>query len=126
LILYVLLHRKGSTDWAGNKISENYNNLAKHHIFPRDLLIEEGYDDVSINHLGNITFVNSEINLEVQNEKPEEYLKDYSKILKYHFIPLDENLWKVENYEEFIKNRMNLVSEEFIKEFDIKKMKKST
>ncbi|MEM4509027.1 MAG: DUF1524 domain-containing protein, partial [Archaeoglobaceae archaeon] len=119
-ILYILLHINKATDWAGKPIYENYHNLAKHHIFPKDLLIEKGYDDpVLINHLGNLTFMNSGLNTEIQNKKPEEYLNDYLGVLKAHFIPTDKEIWKLEKYEEFIETRMDLIWKAYKENFEI-------
>ncbi|MEM2345888.1 MAG: DUF1524 domain-containing protein, partial [Archaeoglobaceae archaeon] len=95
-------------------------NLAKHHIFPKDLLIDKGYDDpVLINHLGNLTFMNSGLNTEIQNKKPEEYLNDYPGVLKAHFIPTDKEIWKLEKYEEFIETRMDLIWKAYKENFEI-------
>ncbi|MEM2191618.1 MAG: DUF262 domain-containing protein [Archaeoglobaceae archaeon] len=119
-ILYILLHINKATDWAGKPIYESYHNLAKHHIFPKDLLIEKGYDDpVLINHLGNLTFMNSGLNTEIQNKKPEEYLNDYLGVLKAHFIPIDKEIWKLEKYEEFIETRMDLIWKAYKENFEI-------
>ncbi len=109
-ILYILLHKNGATDWAGHLISEKFAELARHHIFPREKLKEAGIDDVMINHLGNITYINQSVNLELRDKLPGEYLGDYnSKILEKHFIPLDRELWALENYERFVDKRMDLL-----------------
>lgn len=45
---------------------------------------------------------------------PEEWFKDKDeKYLDMHLIPKDKNLWKVENFELFIKERKKLILEKF-------------
>ncbi|MEM2191432.1 MAG: hypothetical protein QW540_08410, partial [Archaeoglobaceae archaeon] len=74
---------------------------------------------VLINHLGNLTFMNSGLNTEIQNKKPEEYLNDYLGVLKAHFIPTDKEIWKLEKYEEFIETRMDLIWKAYKENFEM-------
>jgi hypothetical protein len=117
-ILYVLLHRNGATDWAGRPISErNFNELARHHIFPKEDLRSRGVDEIMRNHLGNLTFIDRNINEELQNRSPEDYLGEYEQVLEKHFIPTDRQLWKMENYEKFVDKRMDLLWEKYYSVF---------
>jgi len=116
--LYILLHRNGATDWTGNPISNNKKNLARHHILPKenDTVRAVLDDEVIRNHLGNLTFIDKGKNEEIGDGLPEDYLSKMSlDALKEHFIPLDKNLWKPENYEEFINTRMDLIWRSFDK-----------
>lgn len=61
------------------------------------------------NHLGNLTFMDRNVNEELQNRLPEDYLSEYEQILEKHFIPTDKQLWKIDNYTEFVDRRMNLL-----------------
>ncbi|MGC8566034.1 MAG: GmrSD restriction endonuclease domain-containing protein, partial [Thermoplasmata archaeon] len=98
-----------ATNWAGEII--NFENVTVHHIFPKDYLIEKGIDDSDkINSLSNLTFIQKDINSKIGNTQPSEYLKQYdSKVLSSHLIPLDQDLWKSENYDKFIKERGKLI-----------------
>ena len=117
-MLYILLHKNNATDWAGNPISKrNFKELARHHIFPKDELREREEDEVTINHLGNLTFIDESVNKELQNRLPEEYLKEYEGVLEKHFIPTDKQLWKIDNYIKFIDERMNLLWNAYCKMF---------
>jgi hypothetical protein len=50
------------------------------------------------------------------NKKAEEYLenvkKEFPKALKLQSIPEDSNLWKQENFEEFLSKRREMLAEE--------------
>jgi hypothetical protein len=108
--LYVLLVRNCATDWAGNLISEKaIDEIARHHIFPKEEL-RGMQDEININHIGNLTFIDKGKNEEIQDLLPEEYLLDFDPdVLQKHFIPIDKNLWKVDNYENFLDERIRLM-----------------
>ncbi|AIG98447.1 hypothetical protein AFULGI_00016880 [Archaeoglobus fulgidus DSM 8774] len=115
-LLYILLVKNGADNWANLKIAETpFDDLAKHHIFPKDylkreLVVEEEENmDISINNLANITFVDKRINSEIGDKAPKEYLPNYSLSLNKHFIPRDENLWTIETYEAFLEGRISLI-----------------
>jgi hypothetical protein len=113
-LLYVLLIKNDATDWTGEKLKVRpFDGLDRHHIFPRDFLREnlevEGDKDVYINNIGNITFVKKEVNSEIGNRPPHEYLPDYRAYIEKHFIPMEENLWRIETYETFLKARIDIV-----------------
>jgi len=109
-ILHLLLVKNNATDWAGNFIIKTeFKSLTKHHIFPRDKL-KEKYEEIDINHIGNLTFIQEGKNKELQDRLPEDYLIEFDKeILQKHFIPMDQNLWKLDKYEEFIEKRTELI-----------------
>ncbi len=91
-------------------------NIHVHHIFPKDLLtkvygdkigemdIETAYDSVA-----NITIISSEANEKIGSKRPNEYLRRLAEhspqLLETHCIPLDQELWKADNYELFIAER---------------------
>ena len=51
-------------------------------------------------------------NRKISNTSPEEYLAkiDEAKLEK-QFVPLDKNLWKIENYEDFLQQRRKIIIE---------------
>jgi len=118
-MLYILLHKNNATDWAGTPLSKrDFNKLARHHIFPKDDLKGIGEDEIMINHLGNLTFIDQNVNEELQNSLPEEYLSEYDEqILEKHFIPIDRELWKMDNYSKFIDKRMDLFWDKYRENF---------
>jgi len=138
-ILYLLLAQNKANDWAGHLITQvPYDSLAKHHIFPKEfldqnLVIDDPTDkEIMINNLGNITFIDKSINSEIgdlplhDDDAWRYHAQEWgyiSKIglsedtLKSHFIPLDRELWKLENYEEFLRKRVELIYSELKKAY---------
>jgi hypothetical protein len=108
---YILLCKNEATDWAGKLLIErSFNELDRHHIFPKDLLRQIIDEDATINHIGNLTFIDRILNEELQDRLPEDYLSSIDEdVLKKHFIPLDKQLWKMDQYEQFIQQRAELM-----------------
>lgn len=108
---YVLLCKNNATDWSGKLITEKpFNELDKHHIFLKDELGKVIDEEATINHIGNLTFIDKVANEQLRGRSPEDYLEDYDPdVLKKHFIPMDKNLWKMEHYDEFLKKRTELL-----------------
>ena len=112
-MLYILLVKKDADNWNGRLLKNTpLNELARHHIFPKEYLERELDDDdpndkeVLINNLGNITFIHKDINSEISDEMPTSYLKKYISSAKKHFIPTDENLWRLDQYQTFLEYRI--------------------
>ena len=59
-----------------------------------------------------MAFLSSSKNKHLGKTKPEIYLPDISAdLLKRHAIPTQPDLWKVENYREFLAARRQLLAE---------------
>ena len=90
--------------------------LQVHHIFPKALLYKHGYSKPNVNAIANFTFLTQETNLLISDRAPEEYFEEYEKknpgVLASHWIPMDRNLWKVENYLDFLEARRKLLAKE--------------
>ncbi len=115
-VLYSLLACAGADDWNGTLIRmSDLKNLARHHIFPKEYLdqnldIEDSdAQEVLINNLANITFIHKDINAEIGDTPPDEYLHQYLAGLPAHFIPTDTALWSLENYQAFLDHRMRQI-----------------
>jgi hypothetical protein len=109
-LLYILLFRNHATDWAGKPIASNFKGLARHHILPKEneKVREVLEDEITRNHLGNLTFIDEGKNNDIEDTDPADYLSQMNEgALKEHFIPLDEKLWQPAGYEEFISVRMD-------------------
>lgn len=112
-LLYILLVKKKADDWNGKLLNHcSLKELARHHIFPKDYLERElNIDDPDdrealINNLGNITFVHKDVNSEIGDTPPEEYLRKYIESAKKHFISTDESLWKIDQYQTHLEYRV--------------------
>jgi len=102
-----------------------------HHIFPKDLLKKNGLERGKYNQIANYVFMQQEVNIAVGNKAPDVYFKEvleqcHGGNLKYGGISsleeLQENLhancvpesiftMTVDHYEEFLKERRNLMAQ---------------
>ena len=119
-LLYMLTRQSNSKDWeSGVELSANLlgkgSALHLHHIFPKSLLYEFGYNRPEVNSLANFTFLTQDTNLKVSNRDPAEYLAEYAEtqpgVLESHWIPMERELGRLENYEAFLKARRELLAD---------------
>lgn len=118
-LLYLLTRVNHAKDF-GSGIELTHSLLGKnstlevHHIFPKDILYRAGKSKSIVNSLANYAFLTKETNLEISNRNPEEYMAYYSQkqpgALESNWIPIDPELWKVENYEVFLQKRRELLA----------------
>lgn len=115
-MLYILLVKSQADDWNGMLLSRrNFTDLARHHIFPKEFLeqnleLEEpDAKEVLVNNLANITFIHKDINSEIEDKSPEEYMEDYIDSAKKHFISPDKNLWSIDQYTTFLEYRIRQI-----------------
>ena len=68
-----------------------------------------------MNALANFTFLTQDTNLKVSDRLPEEYLVEYAAkhpgALESHWIPPDRDLWRLENYPDFLAARRELLAD---------------
>jgi len=115
-MLYILLVKNCADNWNGVLLGQgDFADLAKHHIFPKDYLEREleleetDVKEASINNLANITFIHRDINSEIEDTPPEKYMNDYVISAKKHFIPTDNNLWLIDQYDTFLQYRITQI-----------------
>lgn len=118
-MLYMLTRVWHARDWGtgvelSNHLLGSLSQLELHHIFPKSLLYKHGYSRPEANALANFTFLTKETNLEVSNRDPAEYLPEYEArhpgAIASHWIPMDRELWKPENYTRFLAARRELLA----------------
>ena len=119
-ILYFILKKEGAKDWCSKEAiswstMSKKNKLESHHIFPQSKLkshLDED-DSKTIHNIANLAFITSECNKKRLHDRlPEEYLPEIdTSILEKHLIPLDPDLWKIDNYPRFLKERQRLIAE---------------
>ncbi len=119
-LLYMLTRVHHAKDWCSgldlsNHLLGKLNSLQMHHIFPKSKLYEYGYERNEVNALANFTFLTQECNIEVSNKNPEDYLKHFASsqpgVIESHWIPMDPELWKLENYRRFLSERRKLLAQ---------------
>jgi len=113
LLLFVASRHFGAEDWfKGHKITTS--DVQEHHIFPRSLLKKKGVETRLIDDVANIAFLTEKANKVISNMAPAQYFVktgiDREK-LKKQFVPLEEELWTLDRYEDFLSKRRELIVE---------------
>lgn len=118
-LLYLMTRVCHARDWGtGDALTAHLlghlSSLQVHHIFPKSLLYDHGYDRREVNAIANFTFLTQETNLEVSNKDPAKYLPHYEKLhpgsIASHWIPVDPTLWRIDNYRDFLAERRKLLA----------------
>ena len=90
------------------------SSLEVHHIFPKSKLYDYGYAKSEVNAIANFTFLTKESNLDISNKDPMDYMSEievnHPGALESHWIPVDKELWKIENYLDFLAARRELLA----------------
>ena len=119
-MLYMMTRVCHSRDFeSGIELKHNLlggmSRLELHHIFPKARLREYEYHWNEVNALANFTFLTKATNLKISAKLPEKYLADceakHPGVLASHWIPMDRELWKIENYREFLAERRKLLAQ---------------
>ena len=108
------------------------SKLQVHHIFPKAVLYEAKKDRSQVNALGNFCFLTAHCNQRIgaaspAPRDPSEFVSanwdigsdgyfywvrdNHPGVLESQWIPMDEELWKVENYPDFLAARRKLLAE---------------
>lgn len=118
-LLYLLTRVCHAQDWgSGVELSSHLlgslNQLQLHHIFPKSQLYKQGHPRSEVNALANFTFLTQETNLWISKRLPEDYfgevMQKHPGALETHWVPMDRELWKIENYEAFLTARRQLLA----------------
>ena len=92
-----------------------FSSLQLHHIFPKAYLYKNGYDKTEVNALANFAFLTAKTNQEISACPPHEYFEEVKEkqpgALESQWIPMDRDLWRVENYREFLAARRQLLAD---------------
>ena len=119
-LLYMLTRVYGTRDLdSGIELRKHLlggmNQLELHHIFPKARLRKYNYQVYKeINAVANFTFLTKATNLKISAREPEEYFAEYEAkhpgALASHWLPMDRELWKIENYRDFLAARRELLA----------------
>jgi hypothetical protein len=120
-MVHIVTRAHDPVDWkTGAPLTGSYN-LESHHIFPRSKLYEvydssKSKDRKLVNEIANRAFLTPETNRHlIRDRSPSDYLpevvEEHPDALQSQFIPNEPELWRIENYEEFLaKRRQNLAN----------------
>ncbi|MGI5875479.1 MAG: GmrSD restriction endonuclease domain-containing protein [Dethiobacteria bacterium] len=119
-MLYLLTRVTGALDWdSGVPLSAHLlgrlNSLQVHHIFPKKVLYNHGFEKPEVNAIANYCFLTQGANLAIKDKEPFVYFQEIERnhpgALASQWVPMDPELWKVENYREFLTARRCLLAE---------------
>jgi hypothetical protein len=114
-----MLAESYARDWCDphfrldGKVHGHNAQLQIHHFFPRSLLKKHGRGEDEINTFGNYVVISKSCNLDVLAEEPLTYMKRIrisNAELQKQCIPIDRNLWHVDRYDDFLKERCRLLA----------------
>lgn len=114
--LYVLARMCGARDFGtGVHLSRNMNQqLHLHHLFPKAVLREKYDNRDEINAIANFSFLTSHANLTIGDKRPEDYFPEVEEkcpgALESQWVPMKRELWKLENYPDFLAARRELLA----------------
>lgn len=120
-VLYMLTRLGAARDWGTGLplrvgLLGHMSKLEVHHIFPKSQLYSRDYKRSEVNALANFCFLTKDTNLSISNRLPEEYFPEIEEkhegALQSQWIPMDRELWRIENYREFLEARRALLAEE--------------
>jgi hypothetical protein len=125
-MMHVVIRARGGVDWSNGLSLERPFGTAysveKHHIFPHAVLSGAGYDTGKnfihkkrVNEIANRVPLTRSGNMDVFDKPPAKYLPMVQQSnpgnLEKFMVPIDDELWKVENYEQFLTERRRLMAE---------------
>ncbi len=122
MALYVsMLIDSAARDWGEGKtkldgsVVGHLAGLEIHHIFPRALLFRNGYPSHEINTFANYAIISKGANINILAKEPCDYFLESKrnidrKQLRVQCIPVDNDLWKVDKYKEFISKRRSILA----------------
>ena len=119
-LLHILSHAGGAKDWGTGQLlteqaQDSSSALELHHIFPKSYLRNNGISPNDANQCGNLAFQTRNTNRGIRDRNPADYMPEIAEhhpgVLESQWVPNNPELWKVENYHEFLKERRRLLAE---------------
>jgi hypothetical protein len=118
-LLYLLTRVRGARDFdSGLELKRgmlgHLATLQVHHIFPKVVLYNAGYNRYQVNAVANFCFLTQKTNLAVGTRIPEDYFREaesrHPGVLTSQWIPQDPVLWKIDAYPDFLEARRELLA----------------
>lgn len=125
-VLYMLTRMGASRDWGTGlelkaQLLGKMSALEVHHIFPKAQLYKQDVPRSQVNALANFCFLTKDTNLNIRDTLPEVYFPKveakHPGALASQWIPMDESLWKIDRYADFLEARKELLADEANKRF---------
>ncbi len=128
-LAYLALKAQGAKDWySGLGLSLTHQGklhfIQWHHVIPKSLLKERGYEPGEINEIANMAFITGQTNRRISNKEAVNYLREVvtkqgEEALQSQCVPVDEALWSTDRYRDFLTARRQALADRmnaFIKE----------
>ncbi len=119
-VLYMLTRVGEAKDWGTGfpirkSLLGNNSSLEVHHIFPKAQLYKKKHSRSMVNAVANFCFLTKETNLKISDALPEIYFpkieESHPGSLASQWIPMDPDLWKLDNYGPFLEARKRLLAD---------------
>ncbi|MDO5692343.1 MAG: DUF262 domain-containing protein [Pseudomonadota bacterium] len=114
-LAYLALKHAGATDWHnGLGLSLTHQGrlhfIQWHHVIPKSLLKEKGYEPGEINEIANMAFITGLTNQRISNKDATQYLASVvaargPAALISQCVPTDPALWSTSAYRDFLRFR---------------------
>jgi hypothetical protein len=120
-VLYLLTRMGEARDWGTglplkSGMLGKMSSLEVHHIFPKAQLYKRDYKRAEVNALANFCFLTKDTNINISDRLPEDYFPEveaaHPGALASQWIPMDEDLWRIENFPLFLEERKKLLAAE--------------
>lgn len=120
-LAYLALKESGAKDWfSGLGLSLTHQGklhfIQWHHIFPKSLLKQKGYETGEINEIANMAFITGQTNRRISNKEPSVYLPEITKAqgsaaLLSQLVPDNPSILNLDNYRSFLETRRTALAE---------------
>lgn len=118
-LLYMITRVNHARDWGtGIELSQSLlgknSSLQVHHIFPKHMLYSAGKTKSMVNALANYAFLTQQTNLDISDQKPEDYFPIYMEkcpgAIESHCVPTASHLLTIDAYDAFLEERRKLLA----------------
>jgi hypothetical protein len=120
-LTYLALKAAGAKDWySGLGLSLTHQGklhfIQWHHVIPKSLLKDKGYETGEINEIANMAFITGQTNRRISNKEATQYLEDViakqgAAALESQCVPTDPALWSTDAYRDFLKVRREFLAQ---------------
>jgi len=124
-LLFISALSRDAKDWkdhislAADAINPKFK-IEYHHFFPQAYMRKRKVNKQDYSSISNFAFISAEVNKIISDRSPDDYIKDESlqissERLTEQLLPIDEQLWKPENFQDFLAERAKLQVQELNK-----------
>lgn len=112
---YVLARYANAQDWFNGVSIGGSTSLEFHHIFPKAVLrhrYQLRKDSRTVDQVANLAFLSKRANLKIGSKSPADYLQNIdASRLQAQCVPNNLELWTLEQFEEFVLQRRQLLAD---------------